>query len=134
MKRNHRIRRSTTQPEPASIGAPFQGVFGLLIQNMNDPAEVEIYAIKIPASGSSAETIEVWTPNKSIDVNAFEIFDNAVKTVPVSAVVSAGGEMIQVTLASNLDTKAFYVIPGHPALLSTSGQQCGGGAFQSSYA
>lgn len=133
MRTNHRIRRSTTQPEPASIGAPFFGVYPIGIGNFQAPDEIEIRALKIPAGGGSAQSIPVWTPNKSIDINAFEIFNGSVKSVPISATVNATGEEIKVNLAANLDNQAFYVIPSHPALISSTGQQCGGGSFQAGY-
>lgn len=75
----------------------------------------------------SDEVIAVWTPGKIIDPSAFNLSDGSERVPITNATVNGTGTTINISYSNALAFVYLEALPGHPALVSQNGMQCGGG-------
>lgn len=129
MRTKHRIRRDRNKPQPGSIGAPFQGAFNIAIVDVDDlSGTANVIARHLDGSGNWVPD-KRWEPNKVLPLDAFYVNDGGVEAPMISAQVDNQGILITITFTPTSISTRISVEAGHPSLISTTGQACGGANF-----
>lgn len=126
MKTNHRIRRSTKQPQPGSPGAAFTGIFRVFIQPDITGAASIVGAVYFVPPDIMSEVLPAWVPNATIDADAFIIIADGVRVAATTATVNAQGTEINIVHPAGGISLDIVAVPGHPGLQAANGTQCGG--------
>ena len=123
---NYRARRNRRNPQEGSIGAPLRGVY-LVVASINAAAKTAtISSVVYSTETFSVVPFAAWCPLAVVDVSAFVLFSFGAEHVVESAVVSADGSSIEVSWSEDIAGPEIIAVPGHPALVSMEGWQCGG--------
>lgn len=126
MKTAHRNPRSRQKAQPASIGAPFRGAFRAEFDVFAPGGGIFFMEAKAMAENGSDTAIEMFTPNKVIDPEAFYIRADTGRVPVLSAVVDGDGTKINGTFSDAAAATHIEAIAGHPALTGANGMICGG--------
>lgn len=122
----HRIRRSRTQPEPGTPGAPFLGAFACYIANIAKVGgTAELYPVDINSEGSE-ENPPTWLPAKNIHPSAFKLFLDGELAEVNSAIVDGTGQSIAISFPGGAADVILMALPGDRELIATNGTVCGG--------
>jgi len=123
---SYRSRRNRSKPQPASLGAPFRGVYLVGDPIIDAAAGVATVGTFVISPEGIPEQTEILPRNKEIDVSAVEVYVNNVKTPVVGIRVNAVGNSMLIEWGPTAGSARIIVIPGHPALAGANGSVCGG--------
>jgi len=126
MKKNHRIRRSTTQPQPGTLGAPLLGVF-LIKGGTIDPAGGFGYVRAISIDSTGQEIAQPrWLEGTVIPASAVKMSVDDVEHEVESVEVYGDGSELGFSFAPYTGSGKVWVEAMEPSLISSQGLACGG--------